>query len=377
MSEPFRAITSASNLLRRKLCPGSPTAERGLPEVGNKVFAETGVMLHDLEFDETKSREELQLIQQRALAKNKRVTEEYIMRVLSLNNIVEQPGDRVTFKEREFFLCDERMEPVAPLVPGHADEIVTFPKYKIVFIFDSKFGRYGVTRADSNLQLAFYTVTAHDDIGGEKFYAAIRQPYLPSPQDFHDVHFLPEDVTAARREILQIIAETQKPDAPRIPSVDACWFCRACGTPNCPESMSFISDIQRAKIMSMRPVELEAMGDVMRMAQTIINNWYERIEYILAHYPQVLKHYELGPQQTVDAIPNPEQALNVMIAQNMFGNVNVDEATTKFLECCKPSIPDLASAIAKAQGITEQNARTAIHALGIVASKPKKRSLRK
>jgi hypothetical protein len=47
----IRMTTSASNLLRRKLCPGSANAERDIPEQPESEDATEGTLLHAMMAD--------------------------------------------------------------------------------------------------------------------------------------------------------------------------------------------------------------------------------------------------------------------------------------------------------------------------------------
>jgi hypothetical protein len=376
---PYRSINSASSLHRRMLCPGSAMAEEGLPEVeANNFFAAKGTMLHAVEAADPEMgdmTDGLKLLEQRAIAKNKRLSDEFAAKVFAHLKI-EQPGDCLTYRERDFYLCDERNEPEAPLVVGHADEIRWYPDHKITFVFDSKFGSYPVTPADSNLQLGMYTVCAHDDIGGERFYAAIRQPFLKSPLDFHHVEYTEADIADVRAKILEIIRDTQKPNASRNPSVDACWFCRAKGTPRCPESALFIEDVKRAKILTMRPAELEKIGDSVRVSETIIAAWYLRMRMVLKTYPQLIKEWELGPEIQLHDIPHAATAREAIFGAKLLGE-DLQIADHLFLQACAVSIPKLRELVAKHQGIPETQAAEAVFALGVHTSKPKERSVRR
>lgn len=376
----YRSLNSGSNIFRRRLCPGSASAEEGLPDVEqNNIFAAKGTQLHAIEAADSDFTEELtaglKQLEKRALDKNKRLSDEFVAKVLAFNNIGE-PGDCLTYRERDFYLSQENGEPVAPLVVGHADEVRYYPSHNITFVFDSKFGTYPVTPADSNLQLGLYTICAHDDIGGEKFYAAIRQPFLKSPLDFHHVEYLKDDIRTVRAEILDIIAATENPDAPRIPSIDACWFCRAQGTPRCPESQVFLDEVKRAKVLTMKPAELEAMGEKVGIAEVICKSWHLRLKYIMDNYPAAITKYEFGTQQQVHSIPDPVLARERIFQSGLLGD-DLQEADKLFLSCCDVSIPKLREAAAKKKGIPESQAAQEVFSLGVHSSKPKERSIKK
>jgi len=389
-SQPFRALISASNLYRRKLCPGSAKAEEGLPEFSPSAAQRQGTDLHAKEYDEESSRDELKAGEKRALEKNKRMTEDFIRQTfLSLE--IADPGPCRVFKEREFFLSDESGDPVYPAVPGHTDEVHWYPQHKIVFVFDSKFGRKPVQKAEMNYQLRLYFVMVQDEIGGERIFCAIRQPYLKSPEDFHSVEYITsEHAEASRREILQIIAECSKPDAKRIPSIDACTYCRAQGTARCPESRQFLRQVSRQHILALHPPTLEAMATDIIAAENVIEAWYDRMQFIAETYPELLQHYGLGFTQYTDSVRNIAAAYGKLAP--FFDSERNTSSYDGFLRfvtnCCKLSVPKMRNYLIKHHSMTEDDAYALIvRELGVqhegedpiegalIFSKPKKRML--
>lgn len=388
--EPFRAIISASNLYRRKLCPGSAAAEDGLPDFSPNAAQRLGNNLHYKEFDEDESREALKAGELRALEKNKRLSDEFVAQTFR-DLEIQDPGPVKLFKEREFFLSDSDGNPVNPAVPGHADEVRWYPKVKVAFVFDSKFGRKPVAPAESNYQLRFYFVVVRDEIGGDLVFGAIRQPYLSAPDDFHSVEYNASDTEVARAEILGIISDCQKPNAKRIPSEDACTYCKAQCTKRCPESYDFIRSLKRLHIVQMGPDKLEALGPDIMVAENVIEAWYDRMHMIAEKYPELLKRYGLARTQFTHSVPNiagAYQKLSHFFEQER--NTITYDGFLKFVgHCCKLSLPQIRNYFVKHQNMTEDDAEALIiRALGqqfegdeypvedaLIFSKPKRRML--
>jgi hypothetical protein len=379
---PFRALISASNMFRRRLCPPSAIAEDGLPEFSANAAQQQGNDLHGREEEgDWQEDEDMPANEKRALEKNARLTEAFVQDTFASLEITD-PGPVKIFKEREFFLCDANGEPVYPAVPGHTDEVRWYPKVKILFCFDSKFGRSPVARAEINYQLRVYFVMCRDDIGGERVYCAIRQPYLRGPDEFHSVEYTADQTEQAREEILEIIAHCYSPVAKRRPSIDACTYCRAQGTSRCPESQQFIRQLDQIIVEKLDPEKLEALGPDIVAAKNVINAWEDRMRWVAERFPEMLHTYKLGIQQYVDSVKNPTAAHNRL---SRFFPRGLEE----FVEvCCKPSLPKLRVHLAKEHDMTEEAAKELlITELGqafeggepvedaLIISKPKARSL--
>lgn len=398
----FRALTSASNFYRRKLCPGSEQAEYGLPEVEVKAPArDEGQLLHHKEYDEEEDRSDLRVHQVRALEKNKRKMDEYIAK--TFQRLAEEkdpkyaePGEPEVIKEREYFLLDDKGEPVAPPLPGHTDLVVWYPKVKVCFVKDSKFGRNPVLPAEMNYQLRCYAVMLQDEFDPDYTYAVIAQPYLPPPQDFHDVEYTREDIPQWRRELLNILADCRKENPVRRCSIEACMYCKARAiSSRCPESAQFMADVARVQVMQLRPHELEALGPKMVMATNIIKAWDARIRAIADKYPALLKTYDLGPQQYIASISDPVKAFTMLYDAGLFGDgVPREQAMEQYISiCCKASPKALADYARTSRGISESDAeclialmlgrKTVYYEDGdnpeencVLKAKPKQRSLR-
>ncbi len=372
MSEPFRALNSSSNMHRRALCDGSANAEEGLPELNAKPASNVGTMLHKKEQDEDVT--DLKADQLRAIEKNKRLTAAFVASTLA--SIQQEAGEAidfgqpVVFKEREFFLCDDKMEPVFPPFPGHTDEIIFYPNVEIAFVNDSKYGRYPVPKAELNHQLRCYAVMVHDDLGAKRIFSAIRQPYLPSPDDFHAVEYRADDIEPARADLLKILAKNKDPNAKRTPSIDACMYCRAKATPSCPESMEVVKMLNRAKVMTLSPGVMEQYGDEIIMAVNLAKAWYERLRMILTQYPELIKLYKLDTAQQVANVTDNAEAFKALAE-----HLTPDE----FISCCKISIPSLTAHLSKKLGVSSEAASNLIEdKLGeLIKYTPKERSVKR
>lgn len=343
-----------------------------------------GTFLHAKEQDDDEG--DLLAHEKRALAKNKRLSKLFIETTLA--NGTGDPGPAKVFHEREFFLCKANGDPVNPPVPGHTDEIVWYPEIKTIFVFDSKFGRYPVTRAELNWQLRLYFLMVNDDIGADRVYAAIRQPYLDGADAFHSVEYRAEDANPARNEALAVLKASAKPDAPRRVS-EACTFCKAAGTLRCPESLKLLQQVAAVKVAAMKPAELEAYVPTADMAWGVIEALYARIKWIAEKYPHLLALYEFGKPRKDPRITDNVRCFEALKAAGVFSESYVEGVKEFLTHCCKVSLTKITAYVADKQSREAEDAeRHVLQTLGnrlstddpseaIVETKFKKPSLQK
>lgn len=207
-----RPVTSASNLFRRALCPGSARLEYGLPEDASPQ-AKEGQLLHDFSAHPEYDRSTLRPDQRDLLDRNDSLIQTVLERVTG------QLSDKEPTIRRE-----------VKVEGGTADLIASFLDDHALLINDSKFGFKVVERADLNLQLRVYAVGAFDMFGEQttqRVFTSITQPRLGYEERITLAEYGPLDIGASRRQIAEIIAASEKEDAPLNPSEEACRYCRA------------------------------------------------------------------------------------------------------------------------------------------------------
>jgi hypothetical protein len=139
-------------------------------------------------------------------------------------------------------------------VPGHADRV--YKAGDTGLVIDFKTGRNRVETAETNLQLAHYAVGAAYGFDVNKVYVAVIQPYCGEPLV---AHYRKDDLVNAEYEIARVMEEARKPDAPRIPSLEACRYCKANGTLRCPESTTQLQTFQNTSLLEHNPDESDAL----------------------------------------------------------------------------------------------------------------------
>jgi Protein of unknown function (DUF2800) len=221
-----RPTTTASNLFRRALCPGSARLEAGLPDEESEQSRE-GTLLHDYAAHPEYDRAMLKPNQRDLLELADTLTKTAIDRVETGIGELGKPVH--DYKERYYG---------TEVISGTPDRVLYYPE--TILVIDRKFGYGIVERADLNLQLRVYAVLTwvsnYKDV-----YVAIVQPRASYDERITIARYTSEDVEDARQQILSILTAAQSPDAPLVPGEEQCRYCKAKLT--CP---AFREAIQRA-----------------------------------------------------------------------------------------------------------------------------------
>lgn len=215
----IRSTTSASNLARRRDCPGSARMEDGIIDNETEYSAE-GQLLHGLFL--TRSRPAI-LTQEQidTLDRADDRCEKHIEEWCSMFDL--DPRKSIIEREVPLIIYDHTG---SELFPGHADYVQTWPAESFRLIIDAKFGYTEVEHAADNLQLASYGIAMFDRQLVQKTAVAITQPRNFGPQ-FSAAMYTEQGIEDARREIERVIEESQKPDAPLIAGQKQCNHCKA------------------------------------------------------------------------------------------------------------------------------------------------------
>lgn len=216
-----------SNLHRRKVCPGSARMEAAVTIVEpDSEYAAEGSLLHRHFANKTLDRSVLSDEQRDILERADALQADVIRRVEEecacvAMQFVEATEDKLTFR-------DTRGGNV--LFDGTPDYLRVYGGIghaRALIVIDAKFGYNEVAAAESNFQLAAYSVMGHDDTPAQDVYCAIIQPRVAKDLRVTVARYHASEIESVRGAVLQIMAACAEPDAPLLPSEDACRYCTA------------------------------------------------------------------------------------------------------------------------------------------------------
>jgi hypothetical protein len=209
----MRAILSAHNLAAASLCPGKPNAERGLADTYT-IYCLKGINLHPY-FQTSLSRDALSPDDRELMEASDRLSEQFIAQFRAE---VELTDDDDALVEHEIAL--------EGIVPGHPDTVMSWRDGEIVAVLDLKSGMMEVEDAPSNFQLAAYSALVWNRKPFNVCGVAIVQPNALGPR-LTSAIYTAAQMPAVLAEIARIRDATLPEDAPRIPSDEACHWCKA------------------------------------------------------------------------------------------------------------------------------------------------------
>lgn len=227
-----RAVTSASNIFRRLLCPGSraqeePFAEEKVPLADLVLiekeddYSREGQMLHKLYMTGSRPTT-LRPDQIQALDDADALTNEFFAKFAASMGI---PEDASFHDEHEVALVLNDAQG-RRIFPGHADIIRNWPAFECCAIADAKFGFMEVDNAADNTQLASYFAMRQQASPSKTTGVVIVQPRNFGPR-ITSAMYPDASFTSVRDELLRIDAASKKKNAALVPGEKQCHFCNA------------------------------------------------------------------------------------------------------------------------------------------------------
>jgi hypothetical protein len=261
-----------SNLHRRKSCPGSGRLEAQFAAEPDSEYAVEGRLLHgqfaqlDIEADRPP----------------RDLTEEQcgiLLRAIELQcEVFSRVEAECSGFERQIDIEEDEIPFYASLATreirftGTPDRVRLYGPAVANVVIDAKFGRNEVAPAEVNYQLAAYAVMAHDRYPTQHVYCAIVQPRAPRESRLTVAKYSAGDIESIRAAVLQIIIECEAPNAPLVPSEDACRYCAA--RMGCPALLGGISTLAtvrgdvHAVAREMQIGELGRLADCVKLAKS-------------------------------------------------------------------------------------------------------------
>lgn len=199
---------SPSALHALELCPGRYHAEQGLPDLPNSSESIEGKFLHECvalsDINNPYLKDEQKSQVQKCLDEIKKY----------------QIGQSITLNESKIALYD--YDKSITITDGTPDCVVVQQGNDNAILFDFKFGYNEVPESANNIQLATYATMVMQHYKVNNVYAIVVQPRINNISEYAYTDF-----TGIVGYVKNIIAKCKDPDAKRIPSVDACKYCKA------------------------------------------------------------------------------------------------------------------------------------------------------
>jgi CRISPR/Cas system-associated exonuclease Cas4 (RecB family) len=319
---------SASGFSRLALCPGSWKLEQTLsPQEENKYMA-LGTAVHAVlagqaEFDTLT--EEGQDIATRCLSQFSEMIGQLDL------------GERTKEVIEERFWYDD-------LFSGAIDRIDFFGDTAVVT--DYKTGRVAQSGAAENYQLRAYAVLvkkAYPEL--KTILVAIIQPLAAGKTI---AEYNEEDLARAEEEIIGIVRASQKHDAIRTPSPDACKWCRAKSI--CPEVRG-----------THKELEVVSNSVVPRLSNEEILAIDDKAEVVLDFIEEVRKEMKArmmaGQQFAGRSLTEGRKVRSVSDTQSVISALSGIVEQSDVLACTKVSVTALEKAYAKAKGLKGKEAK--------------------
>ena len=334
-----RGLPSASALGRLAACPGSLAAEQAAPaEETSSPEADSGTAIHAVLAGETPARP---------------LTEEETRIAEACDRLLQETacGTYGPLEHADTLVREERLwlraPDKTPLLSGKPDLVAIYGMRAL--IVDFKTGRAEVTNAASNLQLrALVTLVAANHIIREATVVII-QPF--SETGTTAARYEDDDIAAAREHVLQILSDAANPWAPRVPSPEACKYCRAKAL--CPEARELavtppipVPDyIQATELAAaLTDAKLGAFLDHAAFAERVIDACRDEAKRRITA-GQAVPGWALKPGRASETITDPQTVYDRFTFLGGNGE--------QFLECVtvgKTKLKDMVRALTTARG---------------------------
>ena len=319
---------SASGFSRLALCPGSWNLEATLPPQEENKYMALGTAVHAVlagqaEFDTLT--EDGQDIATRCLSQFSEMIGQLDL------------GERTKEVIEERFWYDD-------LFSGAIDRIDFFGDTAVVT--DYKTGRVAQSGAAENYQLRAYAVLvkkAYPEL--KTILVAIIQPLAAGKTI---AEYNEEDLARAEEEIVGIVRASQKHDAIRTPSPDACKWCRAKSI--CPEVRG-----------THKELEVVSSAVVPQLSNEEILAIDEKAEVVLDFIEEVRKEMKArmmaGQQFAGRSLTEGRKTRSVTDALAVISALSGVVEQSDILSCSKLSVTSLEKVYAKAKGLKGKDAK--------------------
>lgn len=340
-----------SDLHRLSLCTSSLVAQAGLPERNTK-YNQSGEAIHAAAVTPNETLGEFET---NTLAACQRMRAAFL----------EQYGTG----ELVCVLQEESLE--YGNLTGHPDYVAIYltDDGLVALLDDWKTGFDVVPEPAVNLQLRGYVyLLFHNYELLTKVIAHISQPYAPKTEP---VVYERQYFTEIDNSVELIINNSLNSDAKRIPSPEACKYCRAAGTPRCPETMQAPLVLAQTPAMSLADLTADKKLELWKACQIvkgIQDRLKETVTAELTKDPKAIPGLILEPGDSVREIADIEKAYQIL-------SPHIEQSD--FVASCKSSIPKLEKLYGAATGLKGKRLSEAFSELmkDVIVTKQKAPSL--
>ena len=217
--------------------------------------------------------------------------------------------------EVELFLRDGDL---APIISGHADEVLINDKKRSALIIDYKFGKVPVEDAPKNQQLMTYAVMLADQEDLDEVWAAIIQPAIDGNENTTIALYTKSVLDTWKKHLLGIAEVANSDNAPLSPSQEACHYCRARGI--CPAARSQMNQLVEQDPM---PLSIDSLPDLLAkcvIAERVVDKIRSAARELLAENPNGIPGWRLKPVQrrVIRDLDIAQEQVDDLITPKMF-----------------------------------------------------------
>lgn len=226
---------------------------------------------------------------------------------------------------------------------GHWDRVVIFGD-NLTLLWEWKTGRLSQEKANAHVQGRMYGVAIYDTIPTAPY--PLNACVLSAGEEFGEMLsecvFDKKAIEAARAEADYITERVSLPDAPRVPGLRQCKYCRAKGTPRCPETAQML-ETAATQFTSEAVGDIHLIGDALRTwkwvrpygenVERVVRGLLDKGEKVLTSDSKEWVFGKARQSRTVE---------DLAIA---FGKLKGITDALEFLSACKLSLGDLEDVI--------------------------------
>lgn len=304
-SDPRRGKVSASGVERLFLCPGSFKAEQGKPNKSN-ALADAGTRIHAAlesdNFEKLKDDDERDLATRAAQLRDEMIDGFFSSQML-ISDLEEGPArDEVISQFKE-----QRIRGIDGRISGQYDGLVLDGGRALVY--DFKTGYLKPIEAKQNKQLrALAVLVVENHEGIKQVTTAIIQPRIKP--EISLAEYSAGDLEKSRAELIKILDDADRPNAPRVAGEIQCKYCRA--KADCPEAAAVATGLAKYDPAEITIERLPELLDACGAAKKIIAAIEEKARETLGKDPEAIEGYTLKAGANMAKIIDPQKVFNRM-----------------------------------------------------------------